>query len=180
MTNAPLSECVCIVNVARKIPQMYTYCLPEEAENAKKQAEESDREWAVQCRKNAERYPENAESQLRYAKEHEEACYEIMDFETFHKREREAILSGPLESITEEQFNDMLDVLPPLRWETHNGIEEFCMREMWTGTYTTQYAHVHGTDEYYSKMVDCADRSTWIHNILMKRKEESENAAASA
>lgn len=180
MTNAPLSECVFIVNVAHEAPQIFTYCLPEEAENEKKRAEASEREWAAQCRKNAELYPQNAENQLRYAKNHDEARFEIMSYEEFKRREREALLKPPMEPVTEEQFNDALDMLPPLYWVTCAGVEEFCMMEMYTGTYTTQYAHVLGTDQYYTKMVDSRDKSTWIHNILAKQREETENAAASA
>lgn len=168
-----------IVNVSSHVPQIHTYCQPEEAEEAKKKAEAYARECAARCRQNAALYPQCA-GQLQSAEEYDRARYEIMTWEQFSKLEREALLGDPIQRVTEEDFNDALDVLPPLRWETHNGVNEFCMSEMWTGTYTTQYAHVLGTDEYYCKMVDCRDRSTWIHNILMKQKEEMENATASA
>ena len=51
-------------------------------------------------------------------------------------------------------------------WCTVEGVEMFCMSEMWTGTYTTQYAHDHRTGKYYSKMVDVTDRDTWINTYL--------------
>ena len=49
-----------------------------------------------------------------------------------------------------------------------NGVEMFCMSEMYSDTYTTQYAYDHRTGKYYCKMVDSEDTSTWIHTLLRK------------
>lgn len=94
------------------------------------------------------------------------ADYRIMTFGDFLKLERDKILSGPMEEITAERFDEMLDVLPPLAWTRHNNVEMFCMREFFTGSYTSQYAHDHSTGKYYTKLVDYHDRSTWIDKIL--------------
>ena len=40
------------------------------------------------------------------------------------------------------------------------------MSEMYTETYTKQYAYDSKNDRYYVKYVDVKDRSTWIDNIL--------------
>lgn len=95
-----------------------------------------------------------------------QAGFQVMDIAEFKKIERERILSGKLKRITEEKYEDAFDVLPPLYWCTVDGISMFCMSEMYSGTYTTQYAHDHRTGKYYSKMVDSEDTSTWIHHLL--------------
>lgn len=97
--------------------------------------------------------------------------FEVLTFEQFKRLEREKLLSGPLEEITAEEFQDALNVLPPLCFCTRNNVEEFCMSEMWTGTYTTQYAYSLVTGKYYRKMVDCRDKSTWISEILESMPE---------
>jgi hypothetical protein len=74
------------------------------------------------------------------------------------------MVSGEVKEITREDFYEALDCLPPLKWCTKSNVEMFCMREMYTGTYTTQYAKKDG--KYYSAMVDVTDENTWIHNRL--------------
>lgn len=91
-----------------------------------------------------------------------------MTYEEFKAAEREKLLAYPLHEITEERFYEMLDVLPPLHWTRIDGVEIFCMSEMFTGTFSDQYAHDHRTGKYYCKLVDVCDRSTWIHNLLTK------------
>ena len=68
----------------------------------------------------------------------------------------------------QQEYEDALNVLPPLYWCTVNGVEMFCMSEMYSDTYTTQYAYDHRTGKYYCKMVDSEDTSTWIHTLLRK------------
>ena len=71
-----------------------------------------------------------------------------------------------IKEVTEEQFNAALDVLPPLKWCTIDGIEMFCISEMTDGTYTTQYAHNEHNGKYYCATVDVMDKSTWINNRI--------------
>ena len=92
----------------------------------------------------------------------------VMETDKFQKIERERILSGKLNRVTEQEYEDALNVLPPLYWCTVNGVEMFCMSEMYSDTYTTQYAYDHRTGKYYCKMVDSEDTSTWIHTLLRK------------
>ena len=70
-----------------------------------------------------------------------------------------------IKEVTEEQFNDALDVLPPLKWCTIDGIEMFCISEMTDGTYTAQYART-PDGKYYCATVDVMDKSTWINNRI--------------
>lgn len=94
--------------------------------------------------------------------------FSIMSFEECQAMEKLHLTSGQPEEITADKFNEMLDILPPLKWCTIDGIEMFCISEMYTGTYTNQYAHDKSSGKYYTKMVDACDKSTWINNYLRK------------
>lgn len=98
-----------------------------------------------------------------YTKKVNAGC-KVMTFVEYQALEKSRLINGILTEVTEEQFDDALNVLPPLYWTTINGVEMFCMREMYTGTYTNQYARI--GDKYYTTMVDVTDKSTWIHNLL--------------
>ncbi len=90
--------------------------------------------------------------------------YEPMTYEEFKRRERGFWLNDPPEQITAEKWNDMLEVLPPMKWEQEPGFNSFLMCEMMSGTFTQQYVRYgHGDNAtYWSKMVDALDRSTWL------------------
>ena len=163
----PLEECAWIVDVGVAIPSAYTFCAWEKAEENRLQAENQRLENIETYMRFITEYPDSADYWKSCLERQKSGKYEIMSWEEFHRREREAILAGAMTEITAEQFNDALDALPPLRWVNHGGVEMFCCREMWTGTYTTQYARDHKTGKYYSKMVDACDPSTWIDKILM-------------
>lgn len=115
--------------------------------------------------KNRKEYPcETYENYYKLALEKE---YKVMTWDEFQKMQREFYLSDPVKETTEEQFEEMFCVLPPLKWCTIDGVEMFCMSEMLTGTYTNQYARYN--EKYYTKLVDITDKSTWINNYI---KEE--------
>jgi len=99
--------------------------------------------------------------------------YEPMTYDEYKRRERVFWLSDPATEITEEQWTDALEVLPPMRWVQEPGFNSFLMSEMMSGTFTNQYARYgYGTTaRYFSRMVDAADRDTW-----MKRGEMPEVA----
>lgn len=113
--------------------------------------------------RNCENYPDvdMYKDYLRAAKEVE---YQVMTWNEFQEGQKKHLLSDDLKEITEKEWEEMLNVLPPYKWCTIAGVNMFCMSEMYTGTYTTQYARCNG--KYYCKMVDSADQSTWIHNLL--------------
>lgn len=90
--------------------------------------------------------------------------YEVMTWDDFQAGQKKHLLSGDLKEITEKEWEEMLNVLPPLMWCTIDGVNMFCMSEMYTGTFTTQCARYNG--KYYCKMVDSADKTTWIYNLL--------------
>jgi len=61
----------------------------------------------------------------------------------------------PWLKITEEKFMEMLEILPPLKWNTTNGVEMFAMSEFDEGTYTGHYAHYKGKYYYATRMITC-------------------------
>ena len=102
--------------------------------------------------------------QLENAKKRE---YKVVTWNEYEALKRKRyIVDGEIKEVTAEQFNDALDVLPPLKWCTIDGIEMFCISEMTDGTYTAQYAHDKHNEKYYCATVDVMDKSTWINNRI--------------
>jgi hypothetical protein len=97
--------------------------------------------------------------QEQYAKEYPDL--KVMAFDEYYALKRAKLLADPLVEITEEQWMYALEVLPPEQWHTDpQGVNKFLMCEHYTGTFTTQYAR--WKKRYFSRMVDAADRTTWI------------------
>lgn len=156
----------CIVVKSGSLPYIYDFIRDDETpEEGKKRALQITLERIATYADIAAAHPDNEywQDQLRNAQSEEVSVIPYADFENL---EKEAILGMPMEEITEEQYNDMLDVLPPLAWVTLDGVTEFCMSEFYTSHYTNQYAKDLKTGKYYSKLVDYRDRSTWIHALL--------------
>lgn len=84
-----------------------------------------------------------------------------------------------LEEITAACFDQALNTLPPVRWcradafdQKFNRIPEtFMSPEMLDGTRTVQYAALDG--RHFRKVVDLADRRTWITGAEIDGPEES-------
>jgi hypothetical protein len=106
------------------------------------------------------------ENQVQLISKKVDAGCKLMTYKQYKEAQRKHLLDGELTEITEDKFEDALNVLPPICWTTHNNIEMFCMSEMYMGSYTSQYAHDKKTDKYYTKLVDCKDKSTWICELL--------------
>ncbi len=87
----------------------------------------------------------------------------LIDPDRFYKmyaeKERELYLTGPVK-ITDEDYDDALNVLPPENWTRTGPIEHFRMMEYTTGSITNQYARM--GDKYICKPIDATDKSTWI------------------
>lgn len=114
-------------------------------------------------------YPENAEYWQKQIDECKNADYRAMRYSDFARIQRQKLLKQPMCEVTAEDYEEMLDVLPPIHYVEINGVSEFCMMEMFTGTFTNQYAHDKKTGKYYQKLVDVTDRDTWIHKILERK-----------
>lgn len=158
-----------IVDVSSEFPHIYTIVKSgenwiESINSAYKDAHES----AEICRQHMKNHPDNADYWKARVEEYERVYYRAMRYSDFERIQRERILKQPLHEVTEQDYEEMLDVLPPLHWVEINGVSEFCMMEMYTGCYTNQYAHDKKTGKYYQKLVDATDRDTWIHKLLEK------------
>jgi len=90
--------------------------------------------------------------------------YEIISNDEFMTRHDEWFRSTyltPAIEITEEQFIDSLEVLPPMDWHRDtDGIEKFMMIERLIGDITAQYGRL--GDKYICKNVVIGDKSTHI------------------
>jgi hypothetical protein len=148
-----------IVNMTTK--NIYSFCEGDEQLALEKALENNkqDLERAIEYNKlyNDEYWKERE-------KHYKKVKFKIMEYEEFLKLEREHYLNKPIKKITSEKFNEMLDILPPLKWVTINGVNEFLMSEFETGSYTSQYARKN--EKYYTKIVDARDKVTWIHNFI--------------
>lgn len=154
---------VYIVDVSNM--DVFDYCAQSAAANKLKHAYEHKAAEVERLIDMVAQYPGNAvlAGQLKQTCA---ARYEAMTWDEYNYRQRAHLLAGEPMEVTRALFDEQLNALPPLEWCTLQGVEMFCMSEMWTGTYTTQYAHDKRADKYYSKMVDVTDRTTWIHNYL--------------
>lgn len=94
------------------------------------------------------------------------ADYQLMAYDEYLRLMRKKYIDDAIiKEVTEEDFNNALDILPPLHWCKIDGIEMFCMLEATWGTYTTQYAHT-PNGKYYCTTVDSMDKNTWINNRI--------------
>lgn len=92
--------------------------------------------------------------------------FSVLPFETWLDKKNKSYTDIPMQEITAEEYNDQMDILPPMLWCTIDGITMFCMSEMYDGSITSQYARDNATGKYYTKLVDIYDKSTWIHKVL--------------
>lgn len=95
-----------------------------------------------------------------------DAGFSVLPFEVYLNKKNKSYTDRPIKEITEQEYNDALDILPPLLWCTIDGVTMFCMSEMYDGSITSQYARDKQTGKYYTKLVDIYDKSTWLHKAL--------------
>ena len=156
----------CIIEV--NTMSLYSYMKEADEETAKSKLtdaynrkEEDTQTWA----KNCELYP-NTPAFENYLKEAQNKEYIIMTWDEYEESQKTYWINKPVTEITKENFHEMLNVLPPIKWCTIDNVEMFCMSEFLTGVYTSQYAHDKKNDKYYHKTVSVFDQKTWIHNFL--------------
>lgn len=95
-----------------------------------------------------------------------DAGFSVLPFEVYLNKKNKSYTDRPIIEITAEEYNEQMDILPPIYWCTIDGITMFCMSEMCDGSITSQYARDNATGKYYTKLVDIYDKSTWIFNVL--------------
>lgn len=64
-----------------------------------------------------------------------------------HQREEELFIT-PWKEITEKEYDEMLNVLPPHKWKTVDGVNIFQMSEFTISDITSHYVYFHG--KYYT------------------------------
>ena len=95
-----------------------------------------------------------------------DAGFSVLPFEIWLEKKNKRYTDIPMTEITAEEYDEQLNVLPPICWCTIAGVTMFCMSEMYDGTITSRYARDNRTGKFYTKLVDIYDKSTWIFNIL--------------
>ena len=153
-----------VVNVNGGFASVWNFCDADNALEEIARAQKSAAETVARYESHIKNYPDRKEYWESCKAEYEKAKYEVMTFGEFLERQKKSMTGGPVTETTEENYYEMLNVLPPLKWGTIDGVEMFCMSEMYTGTYTNQYAKI--GNKFYTAMVDVTDQSTWIHNRL--------------
>jgi len=78
----------------------------------------------------------------------------VMDAEEYNKEQANLLLTRPQE-ITEDDYFEMLEILPPLKM----GQNYFIMSEFFTESYTRQFFKKN--NKYYTQMIDCKNQDTW-------------------
>ena len=80
-------------------------------------------------------------------------------------------LSRPITEVSQADYDEALEVLPPVRFGINRGVRSFFMCEFWSGNYTDQYAKSAG--RYYTKLVDFSKPDTWItFDMISSFKQE--------
>ena len=115
-----------------------------------------------------------ASGTTKFAQEYPAGAF-VMKWGDFEKLQREFWVNSPLLEITERQWWDALEVLPPLKWHTEDGVEKFLMSEFTTGNFTAQYAALN--DRYFVKTVDAFDKASWIDRKMIEKFLEFEQTS---
>jgi hypothetical protein len=158
-----------IVIACTKTLSIWSFVRDRDAKEMLREAKTSQQNDVDTWTSHIKQYGDKDNNFKMYLKSAKAKQYKIMEYDDYIKAERLTLLSKPLKKITAAKFWEMLECLPPLKWCTIDNVEMFCISEMWTGSYTAQYAYDKSTDKYYCKLVDCCDKATWINEFL-KRK----------
>lgn len=74
--------------------------------------------------------------------------------------------------VTEEEYNEMFEILPPLYIFQDGNFHSFLMSEFYSGRLTHQYASM--GNRYLKKLVDVDDPSTWIGHKDFQHLEDAQ------
>ena len=87
-----------------------------------------------------------------------------MDFGEFINSQKDPLISAEVSEITKAEFYEMLHISPPVRLCMIDGVQMFCVSEIYDGSYSNQYAKI--GNKYYTATVDVYEQDTWIHKRL--------------
>jgi len=94
------------------------------------------------------------------------AGFEAITWEEYVKRERERWLSKEPKEITEKEWYEALEVLPPKKWIRNERYSQFFIGECTTMTFYGQYLKDLSNGKCYYAMADIFDESTWLDKML--------------
>lgn len=86
--------------------------------------------------------------------------YRAMPADRYSDEERRFYLSGPMAPVSAEEFGEAPSLCSPINHRREGDFERFCLGEILTASFATQYARL--GDRHYSKIVDFLDATTWI------------------
>ena len=89
--------------------------------------------------------------------------WEVLTWDEFYPKHKEAMAAKYLHSaiaITEEEYDDALNCLPPMQWIQNGVFETFMMSEYLTGDITAQYGKK--GEKYICKNISVGNKSTYI------------------
>lgn len=153
-----------VVDVNGGFGWVYDFCTPETATEIIRKAEERNAADIATYESHLVNYPNMSEHWNMQLAKCRKAKYEMMTFDEFLARQKKELTSDKVIEVDADEYDEHLNMLPPLKWCSRDGFSLFCMCEMLTGTYTTQYAKKDG--KFYCATVDITDESTWINNRL--------------
>jgi len=144
----------------------FTVCKQNDVEKEIKRAAEYYSNQAETYRRYIVQYPDNAEywrKQLTVTEETLSQGFEAVTFDEYIAREKRRYITGEVKEITEQEYWNALECLPPLDFtRIDDEFEYFFMSERYTLSFTDQYLHDYNSGKYYVKMVDLCDKSTWM------------------
>ena len=145
-------------------PRIYNFCKYGNGQKELEEAINNKKENIKRWENNIKKYPQSKELFESYLKEEKEIEFKIIKLSEFEDMEKKYYLDKPIIEISQEEWEEMLNILPPLKWVTINNVNEFLLSEALNKWYRYQYARKNG--KYYTKIVDSLDKSTWIHNFI--------------
>lgn len=106
-------------------------------------------------------------------RQNDNAYIVMTDFDAFFDAAEAKFMTGP-RLITQAEYWEALECLPPMQWHSEGGIERFCISEFTFNRITNQYAQM--GDRYLTKPVKFNDRSTYITGADFEAAKAAETA----
>lgn len=92
--------------------------------------------------------------------------WEIIECDAWLGAHEASYLERPIEEISAERFDDMLNCLPPCDWRHVDGLERFYVSELVTGRIANQYGRA-GT-RYFHKFIRVGDVATYLDRAKLE------------
>lgn len=148
---------------------IYTSCEEQDAQENLVAARKAYEEELELVKSHKQNFPKNAS----YWQGRIDTCLAILaagflavTFEMYVAKEKERFLDKEPMEITEKEFYDALDCLPPLRWIQNDKYSMFFCSEPNSLTFHAQYIRINETCKCYTAITDILDRKTWIDKLL--------------